>query len=218
MFDNSRLGPEGRGSVASFQEVAALLPQVIGHIQTVIGSGTLARACGIAGEVKVGDPVCQGDVIETAADGRAGIRFIDGTTFNLSGGARMVLDEFVCDANGTSHSALFGVSRGTFSFIAGQVAKTGCLRIDTPVGSIRGRARTGGIGMMSLTALIFSLMKEVQAAEFSPQRPLLDSLDDGSINPKDLQLNGTIELFMRDGRHYTLDDPSQTIVISGSGP
>ena len=60
-------------------------------------------------------------------------------------------------------------------------------------------------------------MKEVEAAEFSSQRPLLDSLDDDNINPKDLQLNGTIELFMRDGRHFTLDDPSQTIVISGSG-
>src|SRR3989442_5325793 len=158
MFDNSRLGPEGRGSVASFQEVAALLPQVIGHIQAVIGSVPLARACGIAGEVKVGDPVCQGDVIETAADGRAGIRFIDGTTFNLSGGARMVLDEFVCDANGTSHSALFGVSRGTFAFVVGQAAETGCLRIDTPVGSIRGRARTGGVGRMSLNPPIFSLI------------------------------------------------------------
>src|SRR6266403_163099 len=217
MFDNSHLGPEGRGSVASFQEVVALLPQVIGHIQTVIGSGTLARACGIAGEVKVGDPVCQGDVIETAADGRAGIRFIDGTTFNLSGGARMVLDEFVCDANGTSHSALFGVSRGTFSFIAGQVAKTGCLRIDTPVGSIRGRARAGGIGMLSLTALIFSVLKEVHAAESSSHRPLSDSLDDDNIKPKDLDLNGVIELTTRDGRHYFVDDPEKTFVIGGSG-
>ena len=129
----------------------------------------------------------------------------------------MVLDEFVCDGNGTSHSALFGVTRGTFAFIVGQLAETGCLRIDTPVGSIRGRARTGGIGMMSLTALIFSLMKEVEAAEFSSQRPLSDSLDDDKINPKDLQLNGTVELFMKDGRHFTLDDPSQTVVISGSG-
>ena len=129
----------------------------------------------------------------------------------------MVLDEFVCDANGTSHSSLFGVTRGTFAFIVGQVAETGCLRIDTPVGSIRGRARTGGIGMLSLTALIFSILKEVDAAEFSSQRPLLDSLDDDTIKPKDLQLNGTIELFMKDGRHLTLDDPLQTIVISGSG-
>jgi fibronectin-binding autotransporter adhesin len=181
--------------------------EVIGHIQTAIGSGTLTRACGIAVQAKVGAPVCQGDVIEIAADGRVGLRFIDGTAFNLSGGARMVLDEFVCDSNGTSHSALFGVTRGTFDFIVGQVAKTGCLRIDTPVGSIRGRARTGGIGMLSLTGLIFSVMKEVQAVE-SSHRPLSDSLDDDNIKPKDLQLNGVVELFMRDGRHYTLDDPA----------
>src|SRR3978361_1389468 len=93
---------------------------VIGHVQTAIGSGTLTREGGIAVELKVGDPVCQGDVIETAADGRLGIRFIDGTAFDLSGGARMVLEEFVCDASGTSHSALFGVTRGAFAFIAGQ--------------------------------------------------------------------------------------------------
>ena len=191
--------------------------KVIGHIQTAIGSGTLTRACGIAVQAKVGDPVCQGDVIETAADGRFGLHFIDGTSFMLSSGARMVLEEFICDGNRPSRSALFGVTRGTFAFIAGEVAETGCLRIDTPVGSIRGRARTGGIGMMSLTALIFSLMKEVHAAEFSSQRPLLDSLDDDNIKPKDLQLNGTVEIFTTDGRHYTLDDPSQTIVISGSG-
>src|SRR5258708_7366276 len=68
-----------------------------------------------------------------------------------------------------------------------------------------------------ITALIFSVMKEVQAAEFSSQRPLSDSLDDDNINPKDLQLNGVVELFLRDGRHYTLDDPLQTFVVSGSG-
>ena len=191
--------------------------EIIGHIQTVIGSGTLTRASGVVVLVKVGDPVCRGDVIETAADGRVGIRFIDCTAFDLSGGARMVLDEFVYDPNGTSHSALFGVTRGTFAFTAGEVAKTGCLRIDTPVGSIRGRARAGGIGMLSLTALIFSVMKEVEAAEFSSNRPLLDSLDDDIIKPKELNLNGVIELIMRDGRHYTLDDPEKTIVISGSG-
>ena len=72
MFDNSRLGPEGRGSLASFQEVAALLPQVIGHIQTVIGSGTLARACGIAGEVKVGELRMRGQLDPGPVDGLPG--------------------------------------------------------------------------------------------------------------------------------------------------
>ena len=72
--------------------------KVIGHIQTAIGSGTLTRAGGIAVQAKVGDPVCQGDVIETAADGRVG-RY-DGAGFELSGSARVVLDEFVATATG----------------------------------------------------------------------------------------------------------------------
>ena len=172
--------------------VAAPLPQVIGNIQTAIGCGTLRRASGIAVQVIVGDPVCQGDVIETAADGRIGIRFIDGTVFNLSRSTRVVLNEFVCDSNGTSHSALFGVTRGTFAFIAGQVAKTGCLRVDTPVGSIRGRAHAGGFGMLSLTALTFSMMKEVQAAD-----PNATFLDDDSITYKDLE-HGAFELVTKE--------------------
>ena len=108
---------------------AAVLPQIIGNIQTAIGCATLGRASGIAVQAMAGDPVFQGDVIETATDGRIGIRFIDGTVFNLSGGTRVVLDEFACDARGIPHAALFAVTRGTFAFIAGEVAKTGSLRI-----------------------------------------------------------------------------------------
>ena len=160
--------------------VAAPLSQVIGNIQTAIGYGTLRRAGGIAVQVIVGDPVCQGDVIETAADGRIGIRFIDGTVFNLSCSTCVVLNEFVCDSTGTSHSALFGVTKGAFAFIAGRVAETRCLRVDTPFGSIRGRAHASGFGMLSLTALTFSMMREVQAAD-----PNATFLDDDSITYKD---------------------------------
>ena len=155
---------DSAGVAGSVQELVAVPAQVIGNIQTAIGLGTLARASGVAVQVKVGDPVCQGDVIETAADGRVGIRFIDGTNFNLSSSARMVLNEFVCDADGISHSALFGILRGTFNFIAGRVAKTGSFRIDTPFASIRGRAHAGGIGKLSLATLIFSVIEKVQAA------------------------------------------------------
>src|SRR5216684_297546 len=208
MFVASRVesGDEGKA-------VVALLPQVIGHIQTRIGCGTLRRASGIAVQVVVGDPVCQGDVIETAADGRIGIRFIDGTVFNLFNSTRVVLNEFVCDSNGTSHSALFGVTRGTFAFIAGEVAKSGCLRIDTPVGSIRGRAHTGWIGMLSLVALTFSILKEVQAADSN-----VTFLDDDSITYKDLE-HGAFELVTKEAipRHIIVEDPGETIVLSAKG-
>src|SRR6266436_711878 len=136
MFVASRVESGNEGGWAHF-------PQVTGYIQTVIGCGTIRRANGIAVQATVGDPVCQGDVIETAADGRIGIRFINGTVFNLSGSTCVALNEFVCDGNGTSQSILFGVTRGIFAFIAGKVAKTGCLQVETSVGSIRGRAHSG---------------------------------------------------------------------------
>src|ERR1700744_6585605 len=65
------------------------LPQVIGSIHTAIGCATITRASGMAIPAMDGDPVCQDDVIETAADGRIQIRFIDGTVFTLSGDTRV---------------------------------------------------------------------------------------------------------------------------------
>ena len=176
--------------------------QVIGHIQAVFGSGTLTRASGAVAQVKVGDPVCQGDVIETAADGQIGILFIDGTAFNLSSSARMVLNDFVCDSNGALHSALFDIARGSFGFKTGQVAKTGCLTIETPVASIRGRARSGGIGTLSLAALTFAILDEAQAQNsigdtYFPEATLHGAtvLDDGILTYKDFHF-GIVELII----------------------
>ena len=189
------------------------LPQVIGNIHTAIGCGTIRRASGIAVQVMVGDPVCQGDVIETAADGRIEIRFVDGTVFNLSRDARVELSEFARDSNGTLRSALFAVTRGTFAFIAGPLAKTGSLTVDTPVGSIRSPARGGGIGMLSFAALIFSTMKEVQAADSN-----VTFLDDDTITYKDLE-HGVFELITKEAipRHIIVEDPGETVVLSRRG-
>lgn len=41
----------------------------------------------------MGDLVDQGDAAATGADGRVGINFTDGTSFNLSNNARMVVNE-----------------------------------------------------------------------------------------------------------------------------
>jgi hypothetical protein len=189
------------------------LPQVIGNVQAAVGCGTIKRAGGIAIQVMIGDPVCQGDVIETAADGRIEIRFVDGTVFNLSRDARVELSEFARDSNGSLQSALFAVTRGTFAFIAGRLAKTGSLTVDTPVGSIRSRAQGGGIGMLSFAALIFSAMKEVHAAD-----PNVTFLDDDTITYKDLE-HGVFELITKEAipRHIIVEDPGETVVLSRRG-
>src|SRR5262244_3201219 len=190
--------------------MAAPPPPVIGTIQTTTGVVTVMDARGVVAQVKVGDPVYRHDTIETGADGAVGITFIDGTAFNLSNNARMALNEFVCD--GTSNSALFSLSKGVFAFIAGKVAKAGGLRIDTPFARIRGAAQDGGIGILTLAALAFSTIREIQAAV----RP--DAFfDDGAITYKDSSPHGTFEITTRDGTVIVADDPGETIVVDPAG-
>ena len=124
----------------------------IGKILTVTGSVTVEHASAVIvqasvptsaiGQAKVGDPVYRGDMIQTGADGTLGIVFTDGTSFNISKNARMELNEFVYDPNSQSNSTLFNLSKGTFTFVAGKVAKSGDMKVNTPVGTmgIRGTA------------------------------------------------------------------------------
>jgi VCBS repeat-containing protein len=67
--------------------------------------------------------------------------------------------------------------------------------------------------MLWLTALTFSLMKQVQAAD-----PNVTFLDDGSITYKDLD-HGAFELVTKEAipRHIIVEDPGETIVLRPQG-
>jgi hypothetical protein len=119
-----------------------------------------ATASGQAGQTKVGDPVYLGDVVQTGADGRIGINFTDGTSFNLSSNARMTLNEFVYEPNGKSNSTFFKLSQGTFTFIAGLTAKTGDMKIDTPVATMGIRGTTPHVEISDDGAVRFSTLIE----------------------------------------------------------
>lgn len=127
--------------------------QPIGKIETATGSVAIRHTDAVVvqanigpnggiGQAKAGDFVYLHDVVSTGADGAVGMVFTDGTTFNLSANANITLNEFVYDPNGTSNSALMSLTKGTFTFIAGKVAKTGGMKVDTPVATmgIRGTA------------------------------------------------------------------------------
>ena len=127
--------------------------QPIGKIETASGSVTVTHTDGVIvqanigpngglGQAKVGDFVYQGDLVQTGADSAVGMVFTDGTAFNLSANARIELNQFVYDPNGNSNSAFISLAKGTFTFIAGKVAKTGDMKVDTPVATmgIRGTA------------------------------------------------------------------------------
>ena len=197
--------------VCSAQTLAAAAFEAIGKIRTASGSVTVMRADGEIVRVSVGDLVYRGDTIETDADGAVGITFADGTAFDLSAAARLVLNEFVCDPAGTPNSALFSLVQGAFAFVAGKIAKTGGLRIDTPFASIRGSAQDRGVGVLTLAALTFAAIKESEAASRHDA-----FLDDGTITYKDLP-HGTFEIVTRDGRVIMADDPGETIVVDPTG-
>lgn len=114
---------------------------VIGRVDTLSGSCNVVRN-GVSVALNIGDTVRKGDVVQTAGGSAVAIVFTDGSTFSLNANARMVLDDFVYAAGGAGNSALISLVQGTFSFVAGQVAKTGDMRVDTPVATmgIRGTA------------------------------------------------------------------------------
>ena len=195
--------------LGSAQGPLATPPDAVGKIQMTIGPVTVMRDGGVVARVDAGEFVYQGDVIETGAEGAVGILFTDGTAFNLSSDARAVLNEFAYDPNGNSNSALLSLAQGKFAFIAGKVAKTGSLRIDTPVARIRGSAQDGGIGILTLAALTFSAIRETEAA--SRQDALLD---DGLIAQY-----GTLEIVTKEAvpRVIIVDDPTETVVLRRAG-
>jgi hypothetical protein len=130
----------------------------IEHVNAVVVQANIPAGSGV-GPTKIGDLVYRGDVVQTGADGKVGITFTDGTAFNLSSNARMELNEFVYDPNGTSNSTLFSLTKGTFTFIAGKVAKTGDMKIDTPVATMGIRGTTPHVeisddGSVRFTTLI----------------------------------------------------------------
>jgi hypothetical protein len=114
---------------------------VIGHVTKLTGSATAIRN-GVSIILNQGDNVDKGDVVQSGSDSALGITFVDGTVFGLSSNARMLLNEMVYDPNGSSNSSLLSLVQGTITFVAGETAKHGDMKIDTPVATvgIRGTA------------------------------------------------------------------------------
>jgi hypothetical protein len=140
------------GQSGSAPPVGAFDASPIGKVLTASGAASIEHPAAIVvqanlpasgiGQVRVGDLVYRGDLVKTGPDGTLSIVFTDGTSFNISSNAQMELNEFVYDPKGHDNSALLSLTKGTFTFIAGNVAHTGDMKVDTPVGTmgIRGTA------------------------------------------------------------------------------
>jgi hypothetical protein len=156
-------------SAAARPAVLQSAPTPIGKVVATTGSVTIEHAGAVivqanapaqAAETKIGDLVYQGDLVQTGADGKVGINFSDGTSFNLSSNAKMALDEYVYDPKGKSNSTFFNLSKGTFTFVAGNIAKTGDMKVDTPVATMGIRGTTPHIEISDDGSVKFSTLVE----------------------------------------------------------
>lgn len=69
-----------------------------GHIDTVRGGVQVTRADGSRETLREGDPIFQGDIIETAANGSMSLVMADDTVFSLDTSGEVSMDEMVFDA------------------------------------------------------------------------------------------------------------------------
>ena len=151
----SLAGPLAPGQYAQAGGGSAGTP--IGTVDTAGGTVTATRTDGTTVTLSDGDPVFQGDVVQTGTGSNLSIIFIDDTVFTLSADARMVLDELVYSPGGSDNSMVMNLVQGTFIFVTGQVAPNGDMRVETPTATMGIRGTTpvvtidaGGAGKYSL--------------------------------------------------------------------
>ena len=120
----------------------------IGSFMEVEGSASITHV-GQKAAAAVNTPVYLGDIIETAANSKASVVFIDDTDFTLGENARMTVDEYVFEEGATAgNKGRYSFLRGAFLFTSGLINKTANpdLVLETPYGSIglRGTTVWGG--------------------------------------------------------------------------
>ncbi len=118
----------------------------IGQVDTLQGSATVIHAKTTTPvALRINDPIFKNDTLATAANSTLGVTFDDQTTFSLSANTRIVVNEFVYAEGGAANAAVFNVAAGTAAFVAALVAKTGTMKITTPVATLGIRGTTGVI-------------------------------------------------------------------------
>lgn len=132
--------PSASPTPAAEAQPAAVEP--IGNVATVTGIATVVRDRN-SYPLRVRDDIYLNDVVQTSSNSSLGITFNDATTFNLSAGAKITIDNYVYEDGGKQNSAIFDIGKGTVAFAAAAVAKTGDMKITTPTATLGIRGTTG---------------------------------------------------------------------------
>lgn len=181
LFANCAISGLALAQTAAVQPTVALFDvKPIGKVLEASGLATVEHTTSVPlqanlpssgpGQAKVDDLVYQGDVVQTGANGALSISFVDGTSFKISSNARMELNELVYDPKSTSNSMVFSLGKGAFTFLAGNVAKTGNMKVDTPVATMGIRGTAPHVEILDDGTVKFStLIEENKSAKEQPK-------------------------------------------------
>jgi hypothetical protein len=148
---------------------AAVVDAAIGKVVTSEGTATIEHTAAPVIQVStgkgalpanIGDLVYKGDVVQTGADGKIGLVFLDGTALTVAKNARVELNEFVYDPNGKWNSSAFNLVKGAFTFVGGKMARTGDLKVNTPVATMGIRGTSAHVVVGEDGSVKFSTLVE----------------------------------------------------------
>jgi hypothetical protein len=118
----------------------------IGQVTDAAGAASILRG-GAHVAARPGDPVYQGDVVETGADGRIVITFLDSTRFSTGPESQLALPQFQFDTSTQRGSMTAEIRQGTLGVVSGAITHNtpGALHIKTPTSVLGVRGTTFGI-------------------------------------------------------------------------
>ncbi|TNE28848.1 MAG: hypothetical protein EP349_07390, partial [Alphaproteobacteria bacterium] len=134
---DSFLSPTHAGEYAQSAQTASDISPA-GQVADTVGDVFITRADGTKLAAEKGMMIFQGDVVEADIDSAVNIIFADNSSFAVSEGARLSVDQYIYDAEQKSGSSFFSMLKGAFIYTSGMIGKNDPenVNIDTPVGSI----------------------------------------------------------------------------------
>lgn len=113
-------------------------PEQIGRIRTLEGIASIQRGGHWVRAEAVGEAIRRGDVIRTGAPGAVGIVLNDETTISLGPGSELAMVDFAFSPREGRFALVMKMARGTFSYLAGLIAKLapGTIQLQLPDATI----------------------------------------------------------------------------------
>lgn len=126
--------------VACLSTAGAANAAEIGRIKSLTGAAAVVRG-------KTSTPAVAGqllqvsDVLQTGADGRIGITFIDNSRFAVGPNSTIALSQFEFDDTSHVGKSLTTLNRGTLAVVSGQIAHENkdAMRVRTPTSLLAAR-------------------------------------------------------------------------------